>query len=30
VSTAVIDIITGSGDDRHAYLLTAAGLSPLP
>src|SRR5882724_6678227 len=30
VSTAVIDIITGSGDDRDAYLLTAAGLSPLP
>jgi len=29
VSTAVIDIITGSGDDRNAYLLTAAGLSPV-
>ena len=27
VGTAIIDIVTGSADDRDAYLLTAAGLS---
>lgn len=27
---AVTDLITGSGYDRDAYLLTAAGLTPLP
>jgi NAD(P)-dependent dehydrogenase (short-subunit alcohol dehydrogenase family) len=30
VGTAIVDIATGSGDDRDAYLLTAAGLSPVP
>ena len=29
VGTAIADIVTGSADDRHAYLLTAAGLSPV-
>jgi len=29
VGTAIVDIVTGSGDDRDAYLLTAAGLSPV-
>jgi NAD(P)-dependent dehydrogenase (short-subunit alcohol dehydrogenase family) len=29
VGTAVVDIVTGPGDDRNAYLLTAAGLSPV-
>jgi hypothetical protein len=29
VGTAIVDIATGSGDDRDAYLLTAAGLSPV-
>jgi hypothetical protein len=30
VGAAIIDIATGSADDRDAYLLTATGLSPLP
>jgi len=30
VGTAITGIVTGSGDDRDAYLLTAAGLSPAP
>ena len=30
VGTAIVDIATGPGDDRDAYLLTAAGLSPVP
>jgi NADP-dependent 3-hydroxy acid dehydrogenase YdfG len=30
VGTAIVDIITGSADDRDAYLLTATGLSPVP
>jgi NAD(P)-dependent dehydrogenase (short-subunit alcohol dehydrogenase family) len=30
VGTAITGIVTGSGDDRNAYLLTAAGLSPAP
>jgi NADP-dependent 3-hydroxy acid dehydrogenase YdfG len=29
VGTAIVDIVTGSGDDRDAHLLTAAGLSPV-
>jgi NAD(P)-dependent dehydrogenase (short-subunit alcohol dehydrogenase family) len=29
VGTAIIDIVTGPGEDQDAYLLTAAGLSPL-
>ena len=29
VGTAIADIVTGSADDRDAYLLTAAGLSPV-
>jgi NAD(P)-dependent dehydrogenase (short-subunit alcohol dehydrogenase family) len=29
VGTAIVDIVTGPGDDRDAYLLTAAGLSPV-
>jgi hypothetical protein len=29
VGTAIIDIATGSADDRDAYPLTATGLSPL-
>jgi hypothetical protein len=29
VGTAIIDIATGAGDDQDAYLLTAAGLSPV-
>jgi NAD(P)-dependent dehydrogenase (short-subunit alcohol dehydrogenase family) len=29
VGTAIVDIVTGSADDRDAYLLTAAGLSPV-
>ena len=29
VGTAVVGIVTGPGDDRDAYLLTAAGLSPV-
>ena len=29
VGTAIVDIVTGSGDDRDAYLLTAAGLNPI-
>jgi NADP-dependent 3-hydroxy acid dehydrogenase YdfG len=29
VGTAIVDIVTGSGDHRDAYLLTAAGLSPV-
>ena len=28
VGTAIVDIVTGPGHDRDAYLLTAAGLSP--
>jgi hypothetical protein len=30
VGTAIVDIVTGSADERDAYLLTAAGLSPVP
>jgi NAD(P)-dependent dehydrogenase (short-subunit alcohol dehydrogenase family) len=30
VGTAIVDIVTGSGDDHDAYLLTAAGLRPVP
>jgi NAD(P)-dependent dehydrogenase (short-subunit alcohol dehydrogenase family) len=29
VGTAIVDIVTGSADDRDAYLLTATGLSPV-
>lgn len=29
VSTAIVDIVTGFGDDRNAYLLTVAGPSPV-
>ena len=29
VGTAIVDIVTGSGNDRDAYLLTTAGLSPV-
>ncbi len=29
VGTGVVDIVTGSGDDQDAYLLTAASLSPV-
>ncbi|HET9972734.1 MAG TPA: SDR family oxidoreductase [Streptosporangiaceae bacterium] len=29
VGTAITDIVTGSADDRDAYLLTATGLSPV-
>ena len=29
VGTAIVDIVTGSADDRGAYLLTATGLSPV-
>jgi hypothetical protein len=29
VGTAIVDIVTGPGDDRDANLLTAAGLSPV-
>jgi hypothetical protein len=29
VGTAIIDIATGAADDQDAYLLTAAGLSPV-
>ena len=29
VGAAIIDIATGAADDRDAYLLTAAGLSPV-
>jgi NAD(P)-dependent dehydrogenase (short-subunit alcohol dehydrogenase family) len=29
VGTAIVDIVTGPGDGRDAYLLTAAGLSPM-
>jgi NAD(P)-dependent dehydrogenase (short-subunit alcohol dehydrogenase family) len=29
VANAIVDIVTGSGQDRDAYLLTAAGLSPV-
>ena len=29
VGTAIIDIVTGRGDDQDSYLLTAAGLSPV-
>ena len=27
--TAIVDIVTGSGNDRDAYLLTSTGLSPV-
>jgi NADP-dependent 3-hydroxy acid dehydrogenase YdfG len=30
VGTAILDIVTGSGEGQDAYLLTAAGLSPAP
>lgn len=30
VGTAITGIVTGSGGDRDAYLLTTAGLSPVP
>jgi NAD(P)-dependent dehydrogenase (short-subunit alcohol dehydrogenase family) len=29
VGTAIVDIVTGSADDRDAYLLSATGLSPV-
>ena len=29
VGAAIVDIVTGSADDRDSYLLTAAGLSPV-
>jgi hypothetical protein len=29
VGTAIAGMVTGPGDDRDAYLLTAAGLSPV-
>ena len=29
VGTAIVDIVTGSADDRDAYLLTATGLRPV-